>query len=161
MKNYFLILSVIGLIATSCSSDNRKSFSDAKEYNDYIVGELAQLNDDYNSSVNASTLEESEKNCQKLKSDAERTLANLNIQPFEGDSSLCVAARQYAQHMVDVANKEMTEAFKLHFKLDRTPEETEKFNALVKFLDEDYNKHRDEIIKVQKEFADKHDMILM
>lgn len=140
----------------SCNTDNRRSFSTALEYNDYIIGELNALDDVFADISNSSDENKALGLCNKLKSMSEDALNKLNIQPFEDDSSLCVAANDFVRFYIKVSENDGPEFFKLAFKENLSVEQNEKMNALSKSIDSEYRKHIQVLKTIQKQFAKRH-----
>jgi hypothetical protein len=111
------MLIALNLLMTSCGNgDTRKSFPSIVEYNDYIVAEMHRIDDFYNSgirSVKDST--SAVKFCTQLKEETEKSLEVLNIQPFEGDSTMTEAAKKLVVHLNKVSMNELSEYFGLVF----------------------------------------------
>jgi len=152
----FLILFLSLIIFSGCGpTDPRKKFSDVVEYNDYIVDELeltdALFDELIDNIFNDITL--AEKNLKIFQEGADNRLLRLNIQPYEEDSSLCEATKDYLKIISELSKTDMAELIELQ-KVGEAGYEAALL--LCDKIDETRATEHDKVELAQKIFAKKH-----
>ena len=133
----FFMLIALTFFMTGCENgDNRKSFWEAPEYNDYLIAELHKIDDFYsNGMTSAKDSVSALQFCSDLEKETKITLENLNIQPFEGDSSMCEVMKEFVNHLNSISTKELKEFFTLLYTKNRTKEDQPRIDELSKIID--------------------------
>ena len=156
-----LALSIITLL--SCGPvDNRKSFQDVTEYNDFIIDNVNLIDEMY-----VTTLDDDKgrdyclSQCDSLIIRSERTVELLNnIQPFDGDSSLAMAAKGFCSYMCAIGKKDLPQFINLALNPDISIEDLPKINTEAKKLDDNYEIQMNKIDITQKSLSKKFDFII-
>jgi hypothetical protein len=155
------MLVTLTLLMPSCGGgDTRKSFYTVVEYNDYIVAEMHKIDDFYNSGIRSVTDSTTAATfCSKLKEETEKSLEALNIQPFDGDSTMTEAAKKLVNHLNKVSMNELSEYFGLLFYSNLTGSALDaKRKELEEKIDGPYKQEWSNINDAQKALSLKHNM---
>lgn len=158
IKNLLTILSVVVMVISCGPTDNRKSFSEVTEYNDYIIDNINLIDELYVTTLNEDKGREyCLSQCDSLIANSEKTIALLNnIQPFEGDSSLAMAAKDFCSYMAAIGKKDLPQFINLAMNPDVSIQDLAEINTDANKLDENYEIQMDKIEKVQSILAKKH-----
>ena len=166
MKFGFIFsVTAIMLLAVSCNfkKDNRKSFDDVVEYNDYIVDHINGLDSAYILALATDNgIDVCMKRCDLLVDLCDKTTAEFKgIQPYEGDSSLTMQALAYTQFMRNNGKTEIKKLLKLIDKYQNASfEEQEKMveevQSTAENIDKQYDIEINKVDKVQQKFSVKH-----
>ena len=160
----FVCVSAMTLFLMSCGpKDSRQSFDDPTKYNDFVVDALNELDQTY-----ASTLDVNQGEvkclslCDTLVQKAEATLAKLNsIQPYEGDSSFTMAARDFATYMGEIGKKDLPDFVKKVFNPEMSEADKTEIDQRANDLDKTYEAKMNQIDAVQKALAKKFNFIIL
>jgi len=158
-----LILALFIITLLSCGPlDNRKSFQDATEYNDFIIDNVNLIDEMY-----VTTLDDEKGKdyclspCDSLIIRSERTVELLNnIQPYDGDSSLAMAAKGFCKYMSDIGKKDLPQFINLALNPDISIEDLPKINTEAKKLDDNYEIQMNKIDKTQKRLSEKFNYMI-
>jgi len=159
------ILLLIGLVFNRCGeeTDQRKAFVDARSYNDFITKEVVKIDSLY---LQAMMYQNEKVSREKTKTLAKQTaisLRRLNIQPFKGDSTLCVAAKKFILHFNRITEKTMPEFFHLCYSMcqkDAFSKRASQINLSATYLDDEYGKQWKELSAAQRNFSKKFNLKL-
>lgn len=157
------------LILAACNrnNDKRKSFEDVVEYNDFIVDQVNSLDSAYILAVNTERgVEFCRHKCDSLVELCNQATKELmDIQPFEGDSSLTMQALKYVQYMRNTGEKEIKNLLKMieeyqQMGYDIAPEKEEEIIATINKeadrLDARYEEEINRLEAVQTKLSQKH-----
>lgn len=156
--SFIFTLAVVGFV-TSCGllgkKDNRTKFNEPVPYNDYIIGIVNPIDQDYADIWDKDEQKDQERLIATLAASTKEGLAKLNnLQPFKKDSTFRDAAIEYVTFMDHIANEEMPEFIKIIFGDDINSEKNQdRLDELVPILDEDRPKKFQNVIDVQHMFA--------
>ncbi len=158
------------LLAVSCNfnNDNRKSFDEVVEYNDFIVDHINALDSAYILALATdSGIAVCMKKCDVLVDLCDKTTAEFKgIQPYDGDSSLTMQALAYTQFMRNNGKKEIKNLLTLIGKYEKADiEGQEKLVGEVQStagnIDKQYDIEINKVDKVQQKFAKKHNFTIL
>ena len=159
MKNFFILL-IPGLLILfqSCGdNDNRKSFANVVEYNDFIIDRVNEVDRQYADVLNNSKDQaEGIIACDSLLVLTNRTLERLeNLQAFREDCTFCVAAKGFVNYMKVISTRELPQFFGLIFNLNRSQEDQSEIDRRADYLDRRYEAEMAHLNLVQKALSTK------
>jgi hypothetical protein len=157
----FLGVTIITLV--SCGPiDNRKSFSDVTEYNDYIIDNMNIIDEMYVTTLDVEKGKEyCISQCDSLITKSKETVALLNdIQPYEGDSTLAMAAKDFCLYMSRAGKKDLPQFINLVLDQDLSAQDESKINTEATKIDKNYELQMDKVQVAQKAFAKKFNFII-
>lgn len=158
------------LLTVSChfNKDNRKSFDDVVEYNDYIVDHINGLDSAYTLALATdSGIDVCMKKCDLLVDLCDKTTAEFKgIQPYEGDSSLTMQALAYTQFMRNNGEKEIKKLLKLidTYQKASFEEQADLVNEVQSSaakIDKQYDIEINKVDAVQQKFSQKHNFKIL
>ena len=156
------ILVTLTLFMTYCENgDTRKSFSEPVEYNDYIIDELHRIDRFY--SYGMKSMKDTisgHRFCLDLEKETKIALEHLNIQPFEGDSSLCEVTKELVKHYNSISTKELPAFVDIVFSKNRSTADQPKIDELSSKIDGGTSRIWSKIGPVQRVFATKFNLRL-
>lgn len=166
MKFGFIFSAVSALLlAASCNfnKDNRRSFDDVVEYNDFIVDHINALDSAYILSLATdSGIEVCMRKCDSLVGLCDQTAMDFKgIQPYDGDSSLTMQALAYTQFMKNNGEKEIKKLLTMIEKYEKAEVEeqetlVEEVQTMAEKIDKNYEIEIGKVDKVQTKFSAKH-----
>jgi hypothetical protein len=99
--------------------------------------------------------------CDSLIVKSEETIALLNsIQPYDGDSTLAMAAKEFCNYMGKAGKKDLPDFINLVLKAELTSEDESKINSEATKIDKNYEIKMDKVQSTQKAFAKKFNFII-
>jgi len=159
MKLFNRITALLSFIVLfSCGpTDNRKSFTDVTEYNDFIIDNINLIDQLYVTTLDdKSGREYCLAQCDSLIIQSEKTIELLNgIQPYDGDSSLAMAAKGFCIYMGAIGKKDLPEFINIALNPNITVDDLPKMNSEAKKLDENYEIQMNKIETIQKALSKK------
>jgi hypothetical protein len=160
----FVCVSAMTLFVMSCGpKDSRQSFDDPTKYNDFVVDALNELDLTYASTLDVNQGEEKcLALCDTLVEKAEATMLKLNsIQPYEGDSSLTMAAKDFTTYMGEIGKKDLPDFIKKVFNPEMTEADKTQIDQRATDLDKTYEVKMNQIDAVQKALSKKFNFIIL
>lgn len=159
---FCLALATFFLVACG-PKDSRQSFDDPTVYNDFVVDALTELDLTYANALNMNQGQEKcLLMCDSLVFKSEATLKKLEgIQPYEGDSSFTMAARDFAQYMKRIGKNDLPTFIHKVFDPELIETDRAEIDRLAADLDKTYNAKLNEINTVQKALAKKFDYTIV
>lgn len=165
MKQFlFVCVSAMTLFMMSCGpKDSRQSFDDPTKYNDFVVDALNELDQTYASTLDVNQGEEKcLALCDTLVQKAEATMQKLNsIQPYEGDSSFTMAAKDFASYMGEIGKKDLPDFVKKVFNPEMSETDKAEIDKRAADLDKTYEAKMNQIDAVQKALSKKFNYIIL
>jgi len=158
------------LLTVSCNfkKDNRKSFDDVVEYNDYIVDHINGLDSAYILALETDNgIDVCMKNCDLLVKKCDQTTADFKgIQPYDGDSSLTMQALAYTQFMRNNGEKEIKNLLKLIDTYQKASAEeqaalVDEVQSTAAEIDKQYDIEINKVDEVQQKFSQKHNFKIL
>jgi hypothetical protein len=156
---------LLGFVFSRCSEkkDLRKSFKDSRAYNDFITKEVVKIDSLYLGAMHYQNEKASLEKSKTLETRSLLALQRLNIQPFKGDSSLCVAAEKIILHFHSISQKEMPAFFHLCYsmcKKEQIAKKAAQINRSATYLDDEYDKQWKGFSLTQRTFSKKFNLNL-
>ena len=156
MKRTFLI--VLLVVSNLYCFAQKTTFTQAIEYNDYIVGYINEVDQAY---LNSLAVGQGKEYCMAWTDSLSKiTTRNLKIlkmvAPFEGEKSFISSANGFIKYMNTISKKSLKDFDKLLFADNLTTSMTKKMNDIAKKLDSDYIKYFDKIDIAQKDLSVKY-----
>ncbi len=158
-----LFLGSVLISVVSCGPiDNRKSFDDVTEYNDYIIDNMNIIDEMYVTTLDVDKGKDyCLAQCDSLIVKSEETVALLNgIQPYDGDSTLAMAAKDFCNYMGKAGKKDLPDFINLVLKPELASEDESKINSEATKIDKNYEIQMDKVQATQKSFAKKFNFII-
>lgn len=171
MKFGFILSVATALLLTvSCNTnkDNRKSFDDVVEYNDYIVDHINSLDSAYilalatDSGINVCMTK-----CDLLVKLCDKTTAEFKgLQPYEGDSTLTMQALAYTQFMRNNGEKEIKKLLELidtyqNASMEEQANLVDEVQSTAAAIDKQYDIEIGKVDEVQQKFSQKHNFKIL
>lgn len=171
MKLGFIFSAAAALmLAVSCNvnSDKRKSFTDAVEYNDYIVDHINALDSAYMLALATDNgIDACIKKCDKLVELCDKTTDEFKgIQPYQGDSTLTMQALAYTQFMRNNGKTEIKKLLKLiesyeNASFEEQEKMVEEVQSTAEKIDKQYDIEINKVDEVQQKFSVKHNFKIL
>jgi len=155
-----LLIPGILLFVQSCGDkNNRKSFTNVVEYNDFIIDQVNEVDRQYADALNNSQdRAEGLSACDSLLALTDRALQRLeNIQAFREDSTFCDAAKGFITYMKSISTRELPQFFDLIFNSNRSQEDQSEIDSRADYLDRRYEAEMAHLNLVQKALSTKFD----
>ena len=160
----YAIAGFLAITMIACGpTDNRKSFEDATKYNDYIIKEINELDQ-----MNVTTMDVTKgkeyclSQCDSLIKRSESAIKALNeIQPYEGDSTFTMAAKEFCTYMGQAGKNDLPEFINFVMDPNLTPEDEPKISEKADKIDKNYEVQMNNVETVQKALAKKFNFIIL
>lgn len=152
-------LLIIFLIVTNLACIAQKTtFTQAIEYNDYIVGYINEVDQAY---LNSLQVKQGKEYCMtwtdSLSKVTTRSLGILKlVAPFDGEKNFIGSANGFIKYMNTISKKSLIEFDKLLFADNLTATMAKKLDSMATKLDADYSKYFDKIEVAQKALSVKY-----
>ncbi len=171
MKFGFILSVTAALLLTvSCNmnKDNRKSFDDVVEYNDFIVDHINTLDSAYILALATdSGIDVCMEKCDLLVKLCDKTTAEFKgIQPYDGDSTLTMQALAYTQFMRNNGEKEIKNLLKLietyqNASVEEQAKLVDEVQSTAAEIDKQYDIEINKVDEVQQKFSQKHNFQIL
>lgn len=162
LLNLLISLSVIITLISCGPTDDRKSFNDVTEYNDFIIDNVNLIDQLYVTTLNDKNGREyCLSQCDSLIAKSEKTIELLNnIQPYDGDSSLAMAAKGFCSYMGEIGKKDLPQFINLALNPDISIEDLPEINSEAKRLDGNYEIQMNKVETTQKALSKKFNFLI-
>lgn len=158
MKKVSIVL-LIGIVFTLVSCGGKKvRFESAKEYNDYIVKAIQDVDVAWSDAIKEKDLNRSLEKADVLGKISKESLDRLeNLKTYKKDFLFRKSSIAYVKHIHDISGKELKEFLNLLH--SSSPDQT-RMNELIKTLDEDRESKFHLVTVSQSLFAAKYNLKL-
>jgi hypothetical protein len=152
-----LLVASIMLTLAACGSKKLK-FETAKEYNDYLVQVVHEVDDAWKDAIQEKDLNESLKKADILAQKSKEGLDKLNnLQAFKKEKLFKGSCISYIKHIQKISQNELKEFLRL---IHTDSPNQNRLDELIKILDDDRESKFHLITVCQQVFADKYNLNL-